>query len=143
MWPILHRQSDISELLQSYVAKNSLHLLLRHVEENHYRNSAHSIYKECLFLVRDKLRMEKEQIAELFSRFESACYDYKGIECWSARELQKEFNYTDWRNFIKVIDKAKDACKNAGGAVSDHFVELNKMVDLGSGSQREVEEILL
>lgn len=87
--------------------------------------------------------MKKEQIAELFSRFESACYDYKGIECWSARELQKVFNYTDWRNFVKVIDKAKDACKNAGGAVSDHFVELNKMIELAKGAQREVEDMAL
>ena len=87
--------------------------------------------------------MKKEQIQELFQQFENACYDYKGIECWSARELQSIFNYAEWRNFLKVIEKAKEACKNSGGGVSDHFVDVNKMVFLGSGSQREVEDIAL
>ncbi|MEO9021410.1 MAG: DNA damage-inducible protein D [Ginsengibacter sp.] len=87
--------------------------------------------------------MKKEQIDALFRQFENACYDYKGIECWSARELQSIFNYADWRNFLKVIDKAKEACKNSDNAVSDHFVEVNKMVDLGSGSKREIENIAL
>src|SRR5581483_12017585 len=87
--------------------------------------------------------MKKEQIRELFEKFESACYDYKGIECWSARELQEIFNYREWRNFLKVIDKAKDGCKNSGNRVFDHFVDINKMVELGSGSQRGIEDIAL
>jgi len=87
--------------------------------------------------------MKKELIAELFSQFENAVYDYKGIECWSARELQQIFSYTDWRNFLKVIIKAEDACSNAGEKIPDHFVELNKMVELGSGSKREIEDIAL
>jgi hypothetical protein len=48
--------------------------------------------------------MKREQIQELFSQFENTCYDYKGIECWSARELQMIFNYAEWRNFLKVIE---------------------------------------
>jgi DNA-damage-inducible protein D len=87
--------------------------------------------------------MKKEQIHQLFQQFESACYDYKGVECWSARDLQVIFNYAEWRNFLKVIDKAKDACKNSGIALSDHFVDVNKMVTLGSGSQRELDDIAL
>jgi DNA-damage-inducible protein D len=87
--------------------------------------------------------MKKELITQLFIQFEQAAYEYKGIECWSARELQEIFSYTDWRNFLKVIDKAKDACKNAGEKESDHFVEVNKMVELGSGAQREIEDIAL
>ena len=87
--------------------------------------------------------MKKELIAELFLLFESAVYDYKGIECWSARELQQIFNYSDWRNFLKVIDKAKDACNNAGEQVSDHFVDVNKMIDLAKGAQREIEDVAL
>ena len=82
--------------------------------------------------------MKKEQIQQLFEQFENACYDYKNIECWSARELQNIFNYTDWRNFLKVIDKAKESCKNSGGAVSDHFVDVNKMIELAKGAQREI-----
>ena len=87
--------------------------------------------------------MKKEQIQQLFEQFENACYDYKGIECWSARELQGIFNYAEWRNFLKVIDKAKEACKNSGGEVSHHFVEANKMIDLAKGAQREIEDIAL
>lgn len=73
--------------------------------------------------------MKKDEIQKLFSQFENACYEYKGIECWSARELQIIFNYAEWRNFLKVIDKAKEACQGSGNIVSDHFVEINKMVE--------------
>ena len=87
--------------------------------------------------------MKKENIQELFEKFESACYIIKDIECWSARELQTIFAYSDWRNFLKVIDKAKNSCINSGFLVSDHFVDTNKMVELGSGSMREIEDVAL
>jgi len=87
--------------------------------------------------------MKKELIHELFEKFEKACYDYKGVECWSARELQTLFNYSEWRNFLKVIDKAKEACKNSGSTASDHFVDINKMIHLAKSAQREVEDIAL
>ena len=73
--------------------------------------------------------MKKENIQELFEKFESACYIIKDIECWSARELQTIFAYSDWRNFLKVIDKAKNSCINSGFLVLDHFVDTNKMVE--------------
>lgn len=87
--------------------------------------------------------MKREQIQQLFEKFENACYDCKGIECWSARELQLILNYTDWRNFLKVIEKAKKAVENAGEKISDHFVDVNKMIELGKTAQREVEDIAL
>jgi len=87
--------------------------------------------------------MKKELIAALFQQFEQACYDYKGIECWSARELQDILGYTEWRNFLKVIDKAKDACSNAGEKLNNHFVDVNKMVEVGSGAERKLEDIAL
>lgn len=87
--------------------------------------------------------MKKELIAELFLQFEQACYDYKGIECWSARELQGILGYTEWRNFLKVIDKAKDACTNAGEELKHHFVDVNKMIALAKTAQREIEDIAL
>jgi len=87
--------------------------------------------------------MKKELVKELFEKFEHACYMFNALECWSARELQDIFNYTDWRNFLKVIDKAKEACKNSGEDIADHFVEVNKMVDVGSGAQREIADIAL
>lgn len=87
--------------------------------------------------------MKKEMINELFQQFEQAFYVLNGVECWSARELQEILGYTEWRNFQRVVEKAKEACSNAGTPVLDHFVEINKMVDLGSGSQRKVENIAL
>jgi DNA-damage-inducible protein D len=87
--------------------------------------------------------MKKEQIQELFEKFENACYDYKGIECWSARELQEILGYTKWSNFQKVIEKAKDSCKNSGASITDHFADIGKMVELGSSSQRQIEDIAL
>lgn len=51
--------------------------------------------------------------------------------------------YKEWRNFLKVIDKAKAACQGSDNAVSDHFVEVNKMVNIGSGAEREVDDIEL
>lgn len=85
--------------------------------------------------------MKKELIAELFIKFEQACYNYKGIECWRARELQEIFGYSEWRNFLNVIDKAKEACTNAGEELKNHFVDINKMIDLAKGARREVEDI--
>lgn len=85
----------------------------------------------------------KELIHELFEKFERACYLYRNIECWSGRELQEIFNYSEWRNFYKVIEKARIACKNAGLKERDHFVDINKMVGIGSGSERVVDDIAL
>ena len=87
--------------------------------------------------------MKRELIAALFEKFEQACYVFKDVECWSARELQEIFNYAEWRNFVKVIDKAREACKHSGVAVLDHFVESNKMIGLAKGATREVEDIAL
>lgn len=87
--------------------------------------------------------MKTEQIQELLRQFENACHDYKGIECWSARELQEILGYSKWDNFLKVINKGKAACETSGVLVSDHFADIGKMVDIGSGSQREVADIAL
>jgi DNA-damage-inducible protein D len=85
--------------------------------------------------------MKKEQIQLLFGKFEQAQYIFNGLECWSARDLQQIFGYSDWRNFLKAVDKAKKACNNSGESIYDHFVEANKMVLLGSGSERKVKDI--
>lgn len=70
-------------------------------------------------------------------------YTDDGIEFWFARELQEVLEYKKWGNFIKVIEKAKDACKTAEQSLSDHFADVGKMVSLGSGSAREIEDIML
>jgi len=87
--------------------------------------------------------MKKELIAELFEKFEHACYIYNNVECWSARELQEILDYSKWDNFLNVIDKAKSACQNAGENVADHFADIGKMVDLGSSAKREIDDIAL
>lgn len=66
-----------------------------------------------------------------------------GNEFWYARELQDVLEYTEWRNFKKVIDKAKSACDNSGNYVEDHFVGVNKMVQIGSGADRFIDDIQL
>lgn len=87
--------------------------------------------------------MKKEVILELFDKFEQACYEYNGIECWSARQLQEILGYTKWVNFLNVIEKAKKACENAGSNVSDHFADIGKMIGIAKGAQREIEDIAL
>lgn len=87
--------------------------------------------------------MKSELIQELLFEFEGACYEYNGIECWSARELQSVFNYTEWRNFLKIIDKSKVSCINAGAKIDDHFVDFNKMINLAKGAKRQIEDIAL
>ena len=87
--------------------------------------------------------MKKEQINELFLRFEEACYLFNDIECWSARELQTILGYTKWENFFKVIEKAKTACESSGIEVLHHFPDIRKMIDLAKGAQREIEDVAL
>lgn len=87
--------------------------------------------------------MKKEFITELFEKFEAACYDLDGLECWSGRELQVILGYKEWRNFTNTIQKAVKACENSKENVNDHFVGVNKMVKLGSGSEREIDDIAL
>ena len=87
--------------------------------------------------------MKKEIIQQLYSAFEQAALEFDGVECWSARELQQLLGYSLWQNFTKVIDKAKVACEVVNQSVSDHFIGVNKKVELGSGAQREIEDLML
>lgn len=66
-----------------------------------------------------------------------------GQEFWYARELQKVLQYSEWRNFLKVINKAKSACQNSANDVESHFVEVNKMVEVGLGIERNIDEFML
>ncbi len=60
-------------------------------------------------------------------------------EYWSARQLGKVLEYAEYRNFLPVIEKAKEACRNSGQPVEDHFVEMHEMVSIGSGAERKME----
>ena len=87
--------------------------------------------------------MKTEEIKELFSRFESIVCDYNGVECWSARELQELLGYAKWDKFLNVVEKAQEACINAGERIANHFPQVEKMVEIGSGASRPIIDILL
>ena len=87
--------------------------------------------------------MKKEEILALFEQFEQAACEVNQIECWSARELQKLLGYSKWDNFSNVIEKAKEACRNVGQDVADHFPGVRKMITAGKGAEREVDDIML
>lgn len=87
--------------------------------------------------------MKTAEIKELFEKFEAAASHYETIECWSARELQNLLGYTKWEHFEKVINKAKEACTQAGEDIPNHFPDVRKMVPIGSGAEKEVQDILL
>ena len=87
--------------------------------------------------------MKSEEIKHLFAQFEAAATIAEGVECWSARELQNLLGYSKWENFEKVIQKAKDACGNAGEQVADHFPDVRKTIPMPKGAEKEIIDILL
>ena len=74
--------------------------------------------------------MKKDTLIKLTKNFEESAHVEAGIEYWMARDIQKLLEYEEWRNFCKVIEKAKIACQNSGRSADDHFVEVNQMVKL-------------
>src|SRR3989344_2648596 len=87
--------------------------------------------------------MKKQLIIQLHSAFESALQRKEETEFWYARDLQSLLGYEKWDNFLKVIEKAKIACLNSKHAIEDHFADVGKMVDIGSGTQREIDDVML
>ncbi|MBR2369940.1 MAG: DNA damage-inducible protein D [Paludibacteraceae bacterium] len=87
--------------------------------------------------------MKTSEIQDLFKKFEQATTNVEGVECWSARELYSILGYTQWRNFVNVIEKAKEACLNAGQSALEHFADVSKVIEVGKGAKHEIEDILL
>lgn len=88
--------------------------------------------------------MKHEIVISLTDTFESHAQETEGgIEFWLARDLQHLLGYTQWKNFIQVINKAKTACEVSGHEILDHFADVGKMVDIGSGTTREIDDIML
>ena len=83
--------------------------------------------------------MKKEIIKSLTEDFESyANKTENDIEFWFARDLQHLLGYSAWRNFTKVLNKAKTACETSGHSIAGHFVDVNKMVSIGSGAEHDI-----
>lgn len=87
--------------------------------------------------------MKKELITQLHKSFEDFVNSEDGVEYWFARDIQQLLQYTDWRNFLLVIYKAKKACENSNIEPEDHFVDVNKMIGIGKGGEREVSDLKL
>lgn len=84
----------------------------------------------------------EEQLALLKSSFDEVARQDApgGVEYWYARDLQRLLGYAQWRNFVEVIEKAKISCETAGFKISDHFADVGKMVELGSGARERLRE---
>ncbi len=80
----------------------------------------------------------KENQFETIKRLDDSSAEY-----WSSRELARALEYTDYRNFLTVIDKAKYACENSGEVIHNHFVDANEMVEIGSGAEKSIETVYL
>ena len=88
--------------------------------------------------------MKPEIIQSLTENFETHSQQTEnGVEYWLARDVQHLLGYSEWRNFLNTISKAKTACEVSDHKITDHFVDVNKMVELGSGGQRKIEDIML
>lgn len=88
--------------------------------------------------------MEPQQIQSLTAMFEgNSQRTEEGVEYWLARDVQHLLGYGKWDNFTSVISKAKTACEVSGHGVSDHFADVGKMIELGKGGQREIDDVML
>lgn len=88
--------------------------------------------------------MKTSIIYSLTENFESqARTTSDGVEFWMARDLQHLLSYKEWRNFNLTINKGKTACEVSGEHIDDHFVDVNKMVTIGSGAEKEIQDIML
>jgi DNA-damage-inducible protein D len=88
--------------------------------------------------------MKKELVAALTDNFEAhAQQTENGVEYWLARDLQHLLGYSKWDNFLNVVSKAKTACDVSGHEILDHFAGVGKMVDIGSGTARQIDDIIL
>jgi len=88
--------------------------------------------------------MKSEIVFSLTNNFETHAQHAKdGLEFWFARDLQHLLGYSKWENFLNVISKAKTACEVSGYKSQDHFPDIGKMVELGSGARKEVDDMAL
>jgi len=84
--------------------------------------------------------MEKQIITKLTKNFEDYAHQEKGITFWFARDLQNLLGYDKWENFLNAIEKAKEACKNYGQDILDHFPGVRKTIAMPKGATKEISD---
>jgi DNA-damage-inducible protein D len=89
--------------------------------------------------------VEKQLIVKMQGQFDALAQEVPGenVEYWFARDLQAPLGYTKWERFAGVIAKAKESCKNAGIPVENHFADVSKKVEIGSGAERSIDDVML
>jgi BRO family, N-terminal domain len=89
--------------------------------------------------------MNKGLIVHMQKRLDSLAQEIPGedLEYWFARDLQEPLGYSKWERFAGVIARARDSCKTAGVTVEDHFADVSKMVEIGSGAERSIDDVML
>lgn len=87
--------------------------------------------------------MNQKQLKFIFQTLDDFRHVDGDRETWRAREIFQLFGYTKWDKFLGVIEKAKEACKNSGSSIEDNFQPIKTLVDIGSGAQREVDDMVL
>lgn len=88
--------------------------------------------------------MDKQLVVKLKSAFDDLAHITEdGVEFWLARELQHTLGYSQWRRFHEAIERAMESCQTSGAKIEDHFAGYGKMVSIGSGAEREVQDIML
>ena len=87
--------------------------------------------------------MKPALIRRLCKNFEDFVHVQDGVEFWFARDVQYLLGYTEWRNFLKVVEKARESCKTANNPILDHFVDANKSIPVPKGGEKVIEDILL
>ncbi|MDD5186925.1 MAG: BRO family protein [Methanoregula sp.] len=87
--------------------------------------------------------MRSEVVHRLHKYFEDYVHVKDGVEFWFARDLQILLNYTQWRNFLNVVEKARESCKNSNHAILDRFAGVSKSIPVPKGGEREIEDIML
>ena len=126
---------DVIDIIKNMDLKNKLRLGLC-VSSTSYTNLKYN--KAHIHSVFDKRLKEIDKNNKSFEDIKHT--DENGVEFWYARELMPILQYSNWQNFEKIVNKAKISCENSNINVLDHFTDISKMVQIGSGAERKQQD---